>query len=306
MKKLLFISIAFWCNINLNAQQEFAPIGAVWYFDKIEDVQPEMVGYVKITSIKDTLLFEYTSRVLEKWYFTSSGDSIYWGKDYIHQSGDTIFYLKDSTFKVLYNFGLSVGDTFEIYGGKIDECSDALIDSSIINAVETININNTETKTQYHVSINLSPTWLTYTVNSVLGEINGFYPVYAGLCSVPEKYSFGSLRCYSDDKVGLYKRWRKSCDTLINDGLDIETALLFNGAIIYPAISADFITIEINDPFKQEATIEVYNLQGHLVLKDKISTSEYILDIKNLKQGLYILRIIQKGSKTIVNKIIKE
>jgi hypothetical protein len=305
MKKLLFISISIWCVININAQQEFAPIGAVWYFDKVEDWNPPDEGYVKFTSMKDTSINSLSARVIHEMYYTSKGDSVDWGNEYIHQSGDTIFYLVEGEFKLLYDYSLTEGDTMQFYSNQYNPCIDTASGSVLIDSISSLTINNIELKELFS-----SPTeesaWQYNKIVERFGNISGFYPIYVNSCGIMDDMPvIGDLRCYCDNELGMYKRGSRPCDTLIVHITNLNT-IVNDGVIIYPTTSSDCITIKLNNSFNHISIVEVYSLQGQLVLKNKLSSSEFILDIKGLNQGVYSLRIMQEGSKTIVRKIIKE
>lgn len=117
MKKI-FICVLILSSIYSFGQKEFAPIGATWYYSKIENFAMEE-GYVKIVSERDTTIEEKLSKILSQTYFSISGDSIIRENFFVHQNEDTIFYWLDDAFRAIYNFSLTTGDTMEIYSSVI-------------------------------------------------------------------------------------------------------------------------------------------------------------------------------------------
>jgi len=291
--------------MEIYAQQEFAPIGAVWYFDKVEDWNPPDEGYVKFISTKDTTINNLSARIIHQMYYTSRGDSVDWGNEYIHQSGDTIFYLVDGVFKVLYNFSEEKGDTMEFYSDEYNPCNDEKSGSVLIDSIYTQTINNVELK-----GLICSPTdysaWQYYRIVEKLGSYSGFYSEYVNTCGIMDDLpAIGSLRCYSDNELGLYKIGVKPCDTLIAYNTNFETVNTSNSFFIYPTKSNDKITIEINSLTSSDAQIEVYNIYSQLLSINKISSTLTTIDISGISEGIYTIRIIQDGKLTTTRKFIK-
>jgi photosystem II stability/assembly factor-like uncharacterized protein len=77
---------------------------------------------------------------------------------------------------------------------------------------------------------------------------------------------------------------------------------LSNSSInIYPNPSSDFITINNNS---EHATLQLFDINGKLILTKRLSANENKLDISTIKNGLYIAKIISPDNvKT--TKIIK-
>jgi endonuclease I len=72
---------------------------------------------------------------------------------------------------------------------------------------------------------------------------------------------------------------------------------------IYPNPSNDFINVSIPENFKHTALdISVYNLLGQIVLKPQDLKTP--LEIKDLKPGVYYLRIVSE-SKTAIKRLVK-
>ena len=91
---------------------------------------------------------------------------------------------------------------------------------------------------------------------------------------------------------------------------DILTSIFINSddsiqlpTIIYPNPTTDKINIELPLDIK-EANYNIYNLRGKLFKSGTISAIENIIDLRNLKTGLYIIEIYTK-EKRISEEIIK-
>lgn len=85
----------------------------------------------------------------------------------------------------------------------------------------------------------------------------------------------------------------------INPDINEEIKDIFK---IYPNPAKNFITIETD---KNTGTIFIYDLNGKSVLSEKINSNNSILDISNLKKGIYIVKFVE-NLRTQVAKIIKD
>ena len=203
-RKIKFLFFFLFLITKVVAQREFAPIGAEWYFSKVEDWNPPEEGFVKFSVIKDTTIVEIPARIIERKYYTSSGEIERWTNEYIHQSGDTIFYFREGEFKVLYNFSLSKGDTMAFYADGSNPCNNEdKFGNVIIDSVYIQSINEIDLKTFLCSPIENSAWGYTEIVEGV-GHYGGFYPVFNNTCDVIDFLpDIGDLRCYSDNEINL-------------------------------------------------------------------------------------------------------
>ena len=82
----------------------------------------------------------------------------------------------------------------------------------------------------------------------------------------------------------------------------IENEKNFN---IYPNPVNNALVIRFSDVQNYELKIELINMQGQVVLTDKISKSEHIVNMSSFTSGIYLLKIIDvKG--VMVERIIKK
>ncbi|MDD3876238.1 MAG: DUF4465 domain-containing protein [Bacteroidales bacterium] len=73
---------------------------------------------------------------------------------------------------------------------------------------------------------------------------------------------------------------------------------------IYPNPVTDFMQIDINEPLKQNTTIEIFNSVGQLVLSEKIEISNKTFSVSDLKHGLYHV-VVNDGSRVTVKNLMK-
>jgi hypothetical protein len=72
---------------------------------------------------------------------------------------------------------------------------------------------------------------------------------------------------------------------------------------IYPNPATRTVNIKIDEAFKGESIVSLYDIQGRLMLKEGINNSQTQLNIEGYKKGLYIVNV-SVGSKTYVNKLM--
>jgi hypothetical protein len=74
---------------------------------------------------------------------------------------------------------------------------------------------------------------------------------------------------------------------------------------IYPNPVIGNLMINFNSEFNKDVEIQLLNSSGQKVFSARTSGSEYLLDMKNMSFGIYLLRI-SCDNKLAVKKIIKE
>jgi hypothetical protein len=68
-----------------------------------------------------------------------------------------------------------------------------------------------------------------------------------------------------------------------------------NSIIFYPNPAKDFINLILKD----ESLITIYNSVGQIVFTKKMNSNDFIIDISNLTNGVYIIKLNENGnSKT--------
>lgn len=83
---------------------------------------------------------------------------------------------------------------------------------------------------------------------------------------------------------------------------DIESESLI--ASLYPNPANDFATISLSKPAK-DAKIILSDMQGRIILSDKISNETYELNLHNMQSGVYYIKIIYKNNVSTQKLIVK-
>lgn len=102
------------CTDLLYEPSTWAPEGAVWHYTYYSGGWGIYVSYMTMTVIGDTLIDGRNCSILN---LVGPGDSIpyYNALYYTYQSNDTVFLYDGTQFRMLYNFNVVPGDSFETY-----------------------------------------------------------------------------------------------------------------------------------------------------------------------------------------------
>ncbi|WP_291115700.1 DUF7619 domain-containing protein [Flavobacterium sp. UBA6135] len=86
-------------------------------------------------------------------------------------------------------------------------------------------------------------------------------------------------------------------------GVDDVTASHF---MMYPNPANDQVTIAVNNTTTTIATVRLINVLGQVVLQQKGTPNQTVIDISGLTTGLYVVEIVTENQFTIVKKLVKE
>ena len=91
----------------------------------------------------------------------------------------------------------------------------------------------------------------------------------------------------------------KSVETTLNPSPLQEYNLSYH---VFPNPAKEFILVEMTDT--QTVILKIYTLAGQMVLQEMVKGSGKKINISNLKQGLYIYKIVDDKGKLITGKLI--
>ena len=79
---------------------------------------------------------------------------------------------------------------------------------------------------------------------------------------------------------------------------------VYNKLSIYPNPSDHLLNIKYSGELNQ-ASLRIYNIQGAVMMNQKLNSNHTTLDISDLSPGVYYLAL-NTGNKMIYNKIVKQ
>lgn len=296
MKNLLIVFIFICFALTLSAQ-EFAPVGAEWYYGEQFAFSGD-VDYIKFTSEKDTLVYGKNCRKITKRHKLSCNGRP--NTEFMYKSNDTVFFYDKifDEFQILYVANLKPEDSWII---KVrDEFED--IDTIVVtvDSIDVIEINghnlNVLHVDYYKYDENQSDN-RNSTIIDKIGDVYylfNWYPYSALICD--GNYTKG-IRCYEDSEIGLYSTGiADSCD-LNYFWTGIEGFTNDINIQVYPNPASDFVKIQIEGI--PEFLTEIFDITGRLLFSEKSYDSNIRVDISSFKNGLYVISIKDKNQKLI-------
>lgn len=192
----------------------------------------------------------------------------------------------DSVDIILYDFSLSVGDTFTNGLFTINE-------NLIVSEIDSVLIGDT-----YRRRINFQNySWVKWIEG--IGNQSGVI-FYSG--DLPTNGIWNWLVCYSENDEILYHNpefeecYYYNLTNIDNNFIDFDVIIKPNPC------NGSFITVISESKIN---SILIYNLLGDLVLhKKSLNNNYYKIDVKNLNKGSYILKAILDNKEKVVKKLL--
>ncbi len=301
MKNLFLIGLIAFCSQL--AAIEFAPIGAEWYYNLPDymSLNGNDFEYVKITSVKDTIIDTKHCRKLE--LINSYDNKI--SAEYIYQTGDSIYYYNyySQTFHLLYCFSAKINDTINVHINKFKATDGFFSYSDSINnfqykivSIDTVTIDGKEYKRQKVKSLS-AYSWFFY--NNLIGEsyiIEGIGSVeyFFGVSSdiTPETVA-EMLRCYTDNDIKFKnEEWNIDCDYTTGLNENIQDFSIK----VYPNPVTDIINIESEEIINNLVVCDNY---GKAIIELSANCKNIVLNMSDWIDGIYYLQIRTDKSELI-------
>ena len=200
--------------------------------------------------------------------------------------GKKVFFRKWDNDYLIYDFGVAVGDTIEIYHNNYPE-------SVRVELIDSIGIDGTIRKQillKYLMYNSVYETWKE-GIGSNRGILESGTAGYAG--------GWRWFLCISHNGQLIYMNPNYNTCYLISTGIEELQAKEIE---IYPNPSSGKFTLRIPDQIKVNSAT-IYDFQGQMV--DSFDYGKTELDLSGLSAGIYLLRLNYNSGKEI-RKIIIE
>jgi hypothetical protein len=291
MKQFTIVCIISLLSINLKAQT-WCPPEATWYYGMTD-------GYTKFFYTSDTIINSIQCKKIASYYEWHYGPMHYFGNganQYTYsQTGVTYLYNNQSghnQFDTLFNINAQIGDKWKIPYVMDSVCADSFKQITVLNKGNKI-INGIPLKWLYikHYRFPLV-NYITDTVIENMGFSSAFYFHPIMYCSGVDEATHDGLRCYSDSTFGSYIR-----NPLMPCDFTISTDEMYHNInfSLYPNPSNDNLTITVSDNKKLDY-YEIINITGKIIDKVIINDKTFKVETKNLREGIYLVRIIGNNS----------
>jgi len=280
---------------------EFAPIGAKWYYNYPNSTSND---YVVFESKKDSTIQGMDSCVIDVWLNNYRLVS----REYIHQNGDSIFYYNKNynSFFLLYDFSAKAGDTITVHPAKFKPTKaffsyeDSITDFKYkILLVDSVQLSGQWIKRQKVTLLKdglwgfSKPDGKDHYITNKIGSLTFFFGVQSGI--TPEDNP-SICRCYSDSDFEFKNLlWASECD-LISAIIDSKSG---NNLKFFPNPAEFYITISNPSNIKIKK-IELFDYSGRIVqIWEAPELARGTLNIQHILPGIYLLKAeTEAGIKT--------
>lgn len=287
---------------SLNAQREFAPSGATWYYGFFDSAFgiPLFSGYEEMRYDRDTIIDNQTCKVLTRRRVGEVDDQLidyYTSEKIIYQDGYKIYSWAEEQFFMIYDFGVMENDTVRFSGGNSfsDSCyTDYRVDSIYYELIDDVPLKNIRLQT-------IGSTSGGYTL---INEKFGALPLYLfdieTFC-VLDNGHYLNFRCYEDDEFAHYQADTTACDAYnnISQVIDLEKT----GISIYPNPIEDLFLLKNTSGDTYDLT--VFNIDGQLMYQSfGIKDGQQEVDCTTWLPGTYVVQL-KIGEQRAYQKLLK-
>ncbi|OIP01249.1 MAG: hypothetical protein AUJ98_04985 [Bacteroidetes bacterium CG2_30_33_31] len=316
MKTFAIVLISVFFHLNIISQNWIQP-NSVWHYD-YSDLSA--VGFYKYEYKSDTLIYNHLCQKVVESVFsfypqpngTYQGGGPYNIEDYyFYNVGDTVYLYENGGFKMLYDFGASVGDSWIFSSDSTSQACDTT--KIFVTAIGNIQIVG-QTKRFIEIQSNVGAAYYIKgkAIEGIgLAEINYSdinstlipRPVFCDSSIIAEYYLF-NFKCFGIDSITLYNPSGLDCEYYLNH-VGINSATSDFKYKIYPNPTSDRLNIEFNIQGTQMSQVKIYDFYGCLLASQKIYASSVQIDINRFPKGIYLLQFTDAQGKVYVDKFMK-
>ncbi|MFC2114135.1 T9SS type A sorting domain-containing protein [Bacteroidota bacterium] len=289
MKTLLLSIVAIFFSINMFAQ-DFAPVGAEWYYTEMFAFSGD-VNFVKLTAEKDTLINGETFRKIIKnhRFICLERPEV----EFLLNKSDTVFFLDTNMIDlhILYIFNAKISDSWVIE--IMDEEKELDTIRITVDSISTMHINGADLKAMHVTYEKIDENWPA-TYQSVIVEKMGdilylfnWSPLTHTACD--GNYPVG-LRCYQDAEIGLYSNGKYDSCTYTYDWIGIEEPKSGEVISLFPNPSNGIVQIHVKSA--KLLTFELHDIMGRLIHSGSFTKTTQ-LDFTNMQKGVYFISVRQ-------------
>lgn len=274
--------------------QEWAPIGATWYYEVVYPFSSDK-SYVKYESVGDTVILGTPCRIIALTEGEQDVGHLLGNSDtaYTYQENGKIFVFDPmgNSFSLIYDFDAEPDETWVT---TWDTCSF----ERVFLMIDTVNINGFTLKSGSTGGF------------TVIEGIGGERSLFGGLgeikCEPPDTTIadgpfIQGLRCYSDSNIGFYSTGiSPSCDFV---GID-ETNDCKELIIIYPNPTTKYLMIDLKNKTAETYTVNLITLLGENIKKVDTKLSKVRLSLEDVHPGLYFISVSNDNEVKYTGKVV--
>nr|MBS0038197.1 T9SS type A sorting domain-containing protein [Saprospiraceae bacterium] len=293
MKLIIFltISILFFtidlptADAQVIGDEEFAPIGATWWYRTYAPICELHQNYFTLESKRDTIIDDRLARILEiDWNDRPDKYSTL----VVHSHEEKVYFFEDEEFKLLYDFSLMPGDTLWHHLPKNRTSLDVgdTHDNEnypnpanspfpfVLTSIDTVDLDGYLSR-----KFNYLPAGdFDLVMNEVVEPVGNLEALIAMVDIRLTSGCFGYLRCYSDHRF-FHQFSSEGCT------VSHLSEIPHSEFSLYPNPTTDHLIIRGLEEYSlNEYTI--IDLQGRMVLEGTFTER---IEVNHLPAGVYIL-----------------
>ncbi len=297
MKPLLF---SFLLSFSILAQaQNWCPPGVQWTYT---DYGFDYYGYSEWTFEKDTVVDGQPCQKITGKEYTQTINPTTFSPEYTYARNDTVFsFIEGFGFHPIYFFNAVLGDTlnyFAPYSGY-DTILKMVVDSVAIAVINGDSLRYYRAIPQVTSPFGIYPQSLE--VVERFGALNNFLIPFFDCTGLADGTLF-ELRCYKDDSLSQYRMDTTiACDYLYNSISQLEQN---NNITLYPNPATNQLNISIEGHTITQ--YQILDFTGKLVRSNQAANSELSIDVSELAQGVYLLRVQLSNGQYAMRRFINE
>lgn len=279
---------------------------SIWYFNKQEQLAYQAHGYTKYIVEKDTIINLINAKMILITGETYNGNEIITNPIYVYEDNNKVYYWNNTTFKLMYDFNLNIGDTLNT---EITNNCDS-VSPMIIDSIKIVNIGGVDLRKQYISFTGYdsgSPFINSYEILEFIGYEQNF--IFAPSCFESEGFVYTGLRCFSNESFEYKSYWwteyhdELSCDELINSSY-LKDNYTYDNIVTYPNPAKNILFISSEN--QKIINVFIINYLGEVVYMSKEYNNLAQININNLHSGIYNIKVILNSNKIINKKFIKK
>lgn len=293
MKQVFLMCCLLLCGASLQAQN-FAPIGAQWFYGSGGFGESHGAAYYRYEATKDTILAEQSCTKIARTAYDMSGDSSLLYPYFVYQSNDTVFYYNHyhSQFFPLYFFNVQAGDTLTFYQPEpISPSIDLETWQCVVDSVTTFIVGDDTLKRI--VTHDMEPLYATYSFHGGYTEKFGCRRMM-----LPTTFNIifegdGGLRCYSDSAIAQ-NFTSKPCDYRNSTSApSLQETTTF---ALFPNPTTDYLNVTVSNGLLSSYTI--CNLVGKNMRRGSFQGQARI-ELNGLPSGYYLFFLETQGGRQL-------
>lgn len=292
-RKLLTVISCFILSNAIFAQNEWAPLGAKWYYTLTNSSSSD-ISFNYLESVKDTSVNNIQCKKLSRLHETCDDRP---KLELMFEDNRRVYFYDEFTsmFTLLYDFNKLPDEEWYIRVNNGWNIDSLLVH---VDSVSSVYINEHILKV-LHTTIGNNSNWIGFSgkITEKLGHEKNMFPFLSRICDIN---FIQGIRCYEDSILGLFQTgMASSCDF---SSVDIDEFPLPEKYAIFP----NPVTNELffNNIDNTTISITIYNIYGSII--QTLKTNDNKINISNLKNDVYLIMVKNLNNEILlINKIIK-